>query len=521
MPRLTFEAGLYTDGPDLSLPGKFVGGNNIRFRDGRPETIDLWRPISTPLTGKGRAIICAETRDVTSGGAVHRTTMILVGTHSHLYRGTKPGETWAFEDISEMSNFIENNGKEYSTYINGIKINPSHLWSFSQTLSGIFCTHPLGYYALMTGRNQTTGDDLFMHHCSFITEDNFAVYLGISANIVQRSNANDEIAATWTNKTVVWSDQDGYLDFTIDDTHLAGFKTLNDGNYAVGGAATTRGNLIWTDTSLYRMDPLYDAEFVFGFNKIDTGCGMAGPHAWAQADGRVFWISPQLGLHEFDGGSVREILCPIRSETFDTILFDQLWNVTASTDTSANEVVFNIPRGRNGDEIDGEFRYNYLNGSFSLGDKGRTAQTDRSPLSSGFSVGNDSIVYEEGLGPLDEDVEPLSWSVITAPIEIAMLTDKADAYDRALTLNRLRIDRRTTLPLNLEGDVTVSIIARSNPEPGDEQPRVERKILHPTTRFLDFHIEGQQLQIELSATSRARHRFGDIFGWFNQGGDRG
>lgn len=536
MPRLTFQPGLFTDGPDLSLPNTWVSGNNIRFRDGRPETIDLWRPISDEFLGKARNILVADVVR-NSGGGSAREVIIVIGTQYSLYRAKRSASAWNFEEITEVSDLIEAGDygpKEYSEYSNKTRLQPATVWSLNRAIGGVFCSHPSGVYALLQGNDEQTGDDAVPHHASFVTEDNFAIYIGASSK--GNSNANAGIAESWTNKTVVWSDQDAYVDYTISDLTLAGFYHLKDGNHAVGGGATTRGNIIWSDTAIYKMDPLYDAEFVFGFNKIDTGCGLAGPRAWAQANGAVFWMSPQLGFHIYDGGTVQELNCTIRSETTDVILFDQLWLITAYTDTASNEVVWNIPRGRNGSEIDGEIRYNYVEQTWSLGDKARLAQCDRSPLETGFSVkaiqkgtgtsvgGSDastSVVYEEGLKPHDDDVESFDWELTSAPMEVAQLTSDADAYGRAIRMDQLVIDRRTVLPPSGDGDFLVEVIARTDPEPGDSHPIIQRETVHPGTRRIGFHIEGQQLQLRLSGSGRAKHRFGDFFARFLPvGGDR-
>jgi hypothetical protein len=516
--RLSIAPGIWTDDPGLSSQGRWVRGNNVRFRNGRPETIDLWRPLldgdglPVQVEGKARGIFVGLIPDGFAPGL--DKVAVIIGTHRALYQlYYENAGYWVLERDYDFDNVVNPDHVadtfEFTNYYGNSPSARARSWFFSPYPTGVYATYVAGYSVVMEASGSTATYNLPFHAASFLTDDNYAVYVG--AHLALSSNIHPAVAATLSRMSIVWSDQDAYTDFTINDLTLAGTQNLTDGRVAVGGGATTRGNLIWTDTALYLMRPLYDAEFVFGFDKIDRACGLVGPHAWVEADGRVFWISPQRAFHVYDGGSVQELRCTVRAETLDALLWRQAWGVFAHHDAVNSEVVWSIPRGRNDDnEIDGEVRYNYLEDLWSYGDIGRTCTMNRVEADFQIAVGSDGYIYEHGLTPSDTGVQPLGWSLETSPIDLATFAD-VPSYEQKLILNRLALDRVTTLPPSQEGAFEVVVRRRDWPAPSEAYSRDTVKVWHPDTRYHDLHAEGRQHNFVLRGNGTAKHRFGDLF----------
>lgn len=531
MARLSIAPGIWTDDPGLSSQGRWVRGNNVRFRNGRPETIDLWRPLRgvgdfpVEVGGAARAIIGARIQDPASGKSQF---IVVIGTTTALYMlfplvGPEP-RTWTVENAYDA--LLDGDyGETYSAGdITNVTFTPAGIWSLQKTAVGIFAVpsdKPL-LVVISQGSGEGTADitasaDVPQCGFAFVTDENFAVYGCIHDK--GGATPGGTIADSWGLTTVVWSDQDAYDVFTVDDLHLAGSYDLTDGNILVGGGPTMRGNVLWTDTAFYLMRPLYDAEFVFSIEKVDRACGLVGPKAWAQADGRLFWLSPQRTFHMYDGGSVREIPCSVQSESVDVINWDQAWTIFAVADASNSEVTWYLPRqrteleiaaGADPREINGSVSYNYQDGTWRTGSVARTCamSNDFGPFQLAVSVAG--IVYQHGLGPSDANVEPLDWSLETSPVDLATFAD-VPSLEQKVILNRLAIDRVTTLPPSQEGDFEVVVRRRDWPAPSEPYSRDTVKVWHPDTRYHDLHAEGRLHDFVLRGRGTAKHRFGDLF----------
>lgn len=76
--KLPFQPGLFTDDPPLTMEGRFVDGNNIRFYRGYAEPVGGWQVETTGIVGKARGGT-AWVDNTTS------TAYLGIGTHERLY----------------------------------------------------------------------------------------------------------------------------------------------------------------------------------------------------------------------------------------------------------------------------------------------------------------------------------------------------------------------------------------------------------------------------------------------------
>ena len=83
----------------------------------------------------------------------------------------------------------------------------------------------------------------------------------------------------FTTNTVAWCDAGNYNTWTAAGTNQAGSFVLPTGSGIVGGAVGPQLNLLWTDVDLWSMSYV-GYPFVWGFNKIATGCGLIAQFAW-------------------------------------------------------------------------------------------------------------------------------------------------------------------------------------------------------------------------------------------------
>lgn len=532
MPRLTFPPGLAGDTPALSTPLRYVRGNNIRFRQGRPETISLSRHLfPSNILGFGgipRAILATRILHEASG---RRHSLIIVGTHLTLHYGVVtlserfPG--WLFGAIDPVLLADPTIGPAYQGTSFYGDFTPPTLWFFQQVREHIYATVnwkpwlvELASAGFDNEPSATISTAVPIAQAFFITDDNIAVWIGIIDP--GGANAGAPVTANWKATTIVWSDQDDYEEFQVLDTTKAGFFTLNDGSVAVGGGSSSYGYLVWTDTALFEMQPLFDEELVFTFTSIGRGCGLIGPKAWSEVDGRVFWLAPSGKFFVYDGGAVREVPCDVEDETVQRINTRQNFIITCDVDKANEQIIWRLPRGTGqiayagqvGQDIDSYVSLNYRDGSWSYGDQIRTCGQDRGRLPGRFTCGFNGVngtVYEEDIPPGNAEALPLAWSLTTAPIEGAQLLPKVDSYDRAVSIDRIYLDRQSEVGPAGESAITLELRGQDWPDAAETIQATVTKLIHPFTRQIDVRIEARQIEMTLSADEVAQHQFGDWF----------
>ena len=115
---------------------------------------------------------------------------------------------------------------------------------------------------------------------------------------------------------VRWSDQNDFDDFTPSVSSTSGENILTDGSEIVGAVRSRTAINIWTDNALWLMQ-FVGPPFTFKFQQMGTNCGLIGPHASIDYDGRSFWMSND-NFYAFDG-QLRNLDCTIRRFVFDRL----------------------------------------------------------------------------------------------------------------------------------------------------------------------------------------------------------
>lgn len=98
--------------------------------------------------------------------------------------------------------------------------------------------------------------------------------------------------------TLKWPDRDDPTDAVPSEDNTANTRRLAKGNRLMCGAVLGGGvSLIWTDASVYIAQFTGDA-FIYDTRVIPGASGIAGPAAFAVADGSAFWTDG-ISLHMF------------------------------------------------------------------------------------------------------------------------------------------------------------------------------------------------------------------------------
>lgn len=205
--------------------------------------------------------------------------------------------------------------------------------------------------------------------------------------------------------TVRWSDSQDFTNWQVTDQTQAGSFRLPTGSLIVGGLQGPQQALLWTDIDVYAMQYL-GPPFVFGFNKLSSGCGLIGPHARAEMRGNVYWMS--LGsFFVLSGNGVQEIPCSVWDVVFQDLDADNQLKCVAGPNSQFDEMNFFYPSLSGGTgECDRYVKINVNDGSWDYGTLSRCAWIDQSVLGQPIGTTPTGIIYQHETSN-DADGQPL------------------------------------------------------------------------------------------------------------------
>ena len=187
----------------------------------------------------------------------------------------------------------------------------------------------------------------------------------------------DVLTSTYSPVLIRWCASENLSDWYPSATNTAGDKVLSGASRIVGAARTRGSILVWTEAALYSMRHI-GQPFVFGFDLLGSNCGLVGPHAAIEANGRTYWMSNQRFM-VFDGGAPRPLTCPVLRYIFDNIDGQQYDKVYAGVNGAYNEIIWLYQDlSSTTAECNRYVIYNYLEDHWTIGSLDRTVWADDS-----------------------------------------------------------------------------------------------------------------------------------------------
>lgn len=222
---------------------------------------------------------------------------------------------------------------------------------------------------------------------------------------------------------VNWSTNEDFTVWNPQSTNQAGGFRIPTGSRIVGGLQGPQQALIWTDIDAYAM--VYQgAPYVFGFNKISSGCGLIGRHAAAVMRGNVYW----MGIGNFftlGGGGVQVIPCSVWDVVFQDLDATNQHKCVAAPNSTFSEMWFFYPSESGGTgECDSYVKYNIDEPSWDYGSMPRTAWIDQSVLGQPIGANPDGVIYQHESG-FDADGQAMNWWFETGYFTISQAQDMA------------------------------------------------------------------------------------------------
>lgn len=187
----------------------------------------------------------------------------------------------------------------------------------------------------------------------------------------------DVLTSSYSPVLIRWCASENLNDWSPSATNTAGDKLLSGASRIVGATRTRGSILVWTEAALYSMRHI-GQPFIFGFDLLGSNCGLVGPHAAIEANGRTYWMSNQRFML-FDGGAPRPLPCTVLRHVFDNIDGRQYDKVYAGVNGAYNEVIWLYQDlSSTTEECNRYVIYNYLEDHWTIGSLDRTVWADDS-----------------------------------------------------------------------------------------------------------------------------------------------
>jgi hypothetical protein len=286
-------------------------------------------------------------------------------------------------------------------------------------------------------------------------------------------------------RKVQWCDQENNTVWTPTTLNQAGDFELVTSGALMAGKRVRGIHLLWTDQDCHSAQYI-GQPFIYGFEKIGSGCGLIAPQAVAiVADTSAFWMSTN-GFWMYDG-VVKPLQSDVSDYVFRNINQSQSSKVHAVHNPQYGEVWWFYPSAAS-NEIDSYVLYNYREGHWSIGLLDRTCGTGSSAFSKPLMVGVDGYLYEHEIGLVNVG----NIYAESGPVQIA-------AGDNIMSVREVIPDE-----LN-QGDVALTFSTRFYPN-GASEAHGPYSTANPTS----VRFSGRQIKMKLQQSLSADWRVGTM-----------
>ncbi len=298
---------------------------------------------------------------------------------------------------------------------------------------------------------------------------------------------------TYQPMLVRWSDQNNPNNFTPSVSSTSGENLLADGTEIVGAVRSRNAINIWTDNSIWLMQ-FVGPPFIFRFQQMGTNCGLIGPHASVDYDGRSVWMGKD-NFYLFDG-QVRNLDCTVRKFIFDRLNQSQTDKVFAGVNSEFKEVIWLYPsnEGAN-EECDSYVIWSPDDNYWTYGTATWSTWDDKVAFSNIITTGT-SITWdtgERGSNNFLFDNEPrniFTGDGQTIPSFIESADFDIEDGDVMMFMDRVIPDFDIT-----DGNLGITLTAQSFPVNGESVKGPF--IVNKGTQKIDFRLRGRQAKVRL------------------------
>jgi hypothetical protein len=201
----------------------------------------------------------------------------------------------------------------------------------------------------------------------------------------------DVLTSVFDPLLVQWADTESYAVWLPTVTNTAGSLRLTDGSKIVG-AERSRGQInTWTDNAVFALS-FVGPPYTFGVKLLGTNCGLVGPHAAIDVNGRSYWMGLNHNFFVYDG-RVRPLDCPVLDKVFLDLNRDQISKVYAGSNSEFGEIVWLYP-SLSATECDRYVIYNTEENCWYTGTFSWTAMVDQGVFDNPLTAGTNGYLYD-------------------------------------------------------------------------------------------------------------------------------
>ena len=329
---------------------------------------------------------------------------------------------------------------------------------------------------------------------------------------VMALGCNEETSGTFNGRCIRWSDIEDYTDWTTLSSNNAGEYILPGQDSIVGGCVLGDHIIVWTSSSIWLGQYLGQPGQTFLFTRIGEP-GLIAHDAWAILRGVVYWLSPSFQLHAFAPGQLPQMIdCPVIEDVIaeadrpDNGLihavavrrFDEIWFFYAASATSPNKYLAYCVG-----ESQLAQRPVWFTGSLEC----RAALDD--PLLIGSLNTNDSTLITLGLAGTST-LKSLDQQGPSSTITLPAFGVTSTPYYLDEGQRRVMLKRYVNDMAGDPGTVTLTLTGRRYPE---DSTTTEALTIGTTTVKSDFRYNAHMISVQFagsggSGASRSVGRFG-------------
>ena len=185
-----------------------------------------------------------------------------------------------------------------------------------------------------------------------------------------------------------WCDVNNYNSWTTTVTNQAGGYHIPTGSLIVRGIQGPTQQYWFTDIDVY-VSQYTGPPYVYGFNKVGSGCGLIGQKAVCMLHSNMYWMSQKQFFVLSGTNAAQTIPCTVWDFVFQNLNQNYVDNIRAAANSMFNEVSWFFPtvNSTNG-ENDAYVCFNVLYNEWDYGYLDRAAWIDQSVLGGPLATQN-------------------------------------------------------------------------------------------------------------------------------------
>ena len=377
---LEIPPGVFRNGTDLQVSGRWIDCNLIRWKDGVMRPIGGWVSKGT-VSGIVRGAFAWKTNIGEKWAAFGTADGLHVMGAGYGVSDISPVDL-AAGSVGQSGAFGYGAGpygeEAYGTphTVSGL-VTPATTWAMDNWGENLIAVSSADKRILEWSLTGDAAPVTGAPNCdsAMVTQERFLFALGADGD----------------PRKVAWSDREDNTEWTPASTNEAGDFTLQTTGRIMAGLRAKQQSLILTDQDAFSVTYI-NPPYVHRFDQVGTSCGLIAPLAAASVDSGVIWMG-QRSFYAYRDGSVMQIPCDVADYVFSDINYMQASKIAAVSNQGWSEIWWLYP-SEGSTECDRYVVYNYADNLWYFGQIDRTAGFDAGAWAKPVMVAADGTVYE-------------------------------------------------------------------------------------------------------------------------------